>query len=434
MKTGYKASPKRRKQARQQRNQQGRFVQTWHLQESAVAGGPAERLFLPPKMGDWTFRWYRKRNRLYVEADRGCLAGRRVRLLATTPEKAVEKAKKQEREIQEHGQYARALSTEHRWQMAHMLKLCEPLGVMPLEIVQEYVRKHPLGGNARHLDQVRRELVARKEKGNRRERYVRDFDYKLRKLIAAIGDKRVTDVTTDDFEQEIARHTQWGPRTIHGAVQTWKVLMNYCVKRGYRGDNPCDKIELPELDQKEPVIFTVPDVRRMMAATLFDDRDPLLPACQAYCAIGVFAGVRPEEMERLEWEQVDLGAGAITITGAKAKCRSRRIVDISPNLRTWIAPLARKRGPVLRQPIALLRAAIRKAMGLERWPADVLRHSFGSYHFGHHRNEALVKNQMGHTDDGRMFFSHYRVLVKPSEAAAFWQIVRPAGMLPAPRT
>ncbi len=363
------------------------------------------------------------------------MQGKSVRVWAKTGVEAVEKARKKELEILAHGQIALTLTTEHRCQMAQMLRLCEPLEITPLEIVQAYVRKHPRGGNARTLDQARVELIDRKEKGNRRERYVKDLDYKLQKLIQAIGNKPVSEVEPDDLERELLRHPQWGPRTVHGAVQTWKVLMNYCVKRGYRSDNPCDQLELPELDQTEPDIFTVEQVRQMMALTLFGDRDRLLPACSVYCAIGVFAGIRPEEMERLEWPQVQIfqekgtWSGMITIEGAKAKCRARRLVDMSPNLVTWVLPHLRKRGPVLRYPVATLRTVIRNAMGLERWPSDVLRHSFGSYHFAYHRNEALVKNQMGHSDDGRMFFAHYRVLVQPREAAKFWGIVRPTALI-----
>lgn len=354
---------------------------------------------------------------------------RRYRRSATA---AVRTAIQITRELQEHGTLARQLSTSQRWVAAECFRLmAQVTSGDPSEllyVVREHLKRHPQGGMARTLDDVRKECVAKKTKGNRRERYVKDFDYKMRCLVAAIGNKPISTITTEDFETEIARH-KWAPGTVHSYVQSWKVLFNFAVKRGYRPDNPLDKIELPERDQFEPQIFAVDDVRRMMALTLFDDIDPMLPACQPYLAIGIFAGIRPEEIERLSWDEVDMVNGTITILGAKAKCRARRIVDMSPNLLSWLRPWARKTGKVLQYPVARLRNAIRTAMGLKEWPHDVLRHSFGSYHFGKHRNEALVKNQMGHSDDGRMFFSHYRVLVQPKAAAQFWEIYRPVALL-----
>lgn len=374
----------------------------------------------------------RPHKEVYWELDFGYLYGKRFRRYFRTATAAYRSAVRITKELKEHGQLARTLTNGQRWVAAECFRL---LGQVtngdPAElllVVREHMKRHPLGGNARTLDDVRKELVAKKSSGNRRERYVKDFDYKLRCLIAAIGNKPISALTTNDFEDEIERH-DWAPGTVHSYVQTWKVLLNYAVKRGYRLDNPCDKLELPERDDTEPQIFSVYDVRRMMALTMFDDQDPLLPHCQVYLAIGIFAGIRPEEIERLHWEQVDLVNGTITILGAKAKCRARRIVDMSPNLLSWVSPWVRKTGRVLRHPVRKLRNAIRDAMGLKEWPHDVLRHSFGSYHFGKHRNEALVKNQMGHSDDGRMFFSHYRVLVHPKAAAEFWEIHRPVALL-----
>jgi integrase len=369
----------------------------------------------------------------YWELDFRSLGGKRLRRYRRSPTAAYRLALQITKEIDEHGQVARALTSAQRVETAMCLKLLEPTGATFLEVVRDYVKRHPLGGNARTLDDVRRELVAKKLKGNRRDRYVKDFDYKLRCLVKAIGNQGISALTTDDFEREIARH-KWAPGTVHSYVQTWKVLLNYAVKRGYRTDNPCDRLELPERDIAEPQIFSVADVRRMFALTLFRDRDHLLPECQTYLAIGIFAGIRPDEIDRLDWQEVDLTNATITVLGAKAKCRARRIVDMSANLLTWIRPHARKTGTVLRHPVRKLRDVIRRAMGLKEWPHDVLRHSFGSYHYGKHRNEALVKNQMGHCDDGRMFFSHYRVLVHPKVASEFWEIRRPAALLEAPRS
>ncbi|HEY5705404.1 MAG TPA: hypothetical protein VIS96_07505 [Terrimicrobiaceae bacterium] len=60
--------------------------------------------------------------------------------------------------------------------------------------------------------------------------------------------------------------------------------------------------------------------------------------------------------------------------------------------------------------------------GLEGWPDDILRHSYGSYHLAKHRNAALTAEQMGHKN-ARMLYAHYREVVKETSAIEeYWKL------------
>lgn len=401
----------------------------WPLEDGPSGGCPPERQRLPPPVPPFRFGWYVKRKRRYVCAEGGQKFGERLRFSRRTPAEAVAEARVRAAELERFGELALRLSGEERWMMARCVAICAPLGLSPLEACQQISDAHPKGGKARTVAQVVGELVAKKRAGNRREKYVDTLERELVKFAGLFPGRGIHTITTGELEDELDRHPRWAPATVHGHVSSWKVLFNYARKHEYSTKNPCEAMELPERDGPEPQIFPVEQVRAMFAHTLFRDRDPLLPCCQPYLALGIFAGIRPEEIERLNWEEVDCAAAAVTVLGAKSKVRARRIVELAPNALTWLRPWARQHGAVLRHPLSELRKAIRGAMGLREWPHDVLRHSFGSYHFGFHRNEALVKNQMGHSDDGRMFFSHYRVVVTRAEAAKFWRIAQPAGLL-----
>ncbi len=176
-------------------------------------------------------------------------------------------------------------------------------------------------------------------------------------------------------------------------------------------------------------MFSLDHVRRLMAATLFADRHPLLPACRPYLAIGFFAGLRPEEIERLEWKHVCLDTATIRVKAANAKDRDRRIVDIQPNLAAWLRPIARRSGRVLKYPLAKLRPAARTVLNLSEWPHDIMRHTFVSNHFAEFQDEAATKKQVGHRDDGRVFYNHYMVPIPKWESRLFFRIVPPVALL-----
>jgi hypothetical protein len=58
------------------------------------------------------------------------------------------------------------------------------------------------------------------------------------------------------------------------------------------------------------------------------------------------------------------------------------------------------------------------------WPSNVTRHSFCSYHLAQFGSASKTALEAGHSE--AMLFAHYREVVSPAEAAAFWQI-RPHG-------
>ena len=159
------------------------------------------------------------------------------------------------------------------------------------------------------------------------------------------------------------------------------------------------------------------------------------PDVRPFFAIGAFAGLRVAEIKRLDWSRVNLASGFIEVTAGDAKTRQRRLVKIEANLAAWLAPQARKRGPVCganhrKNMEAARRAAWEKAQelemdapGLEHWPDNALRHSYGSYWLAKHKNASELSLAMGNSPE--MIFRHYREVVTPDEADRFWSI-RPA--------
>ena len=71
--------------------------------------------------------------------------------------------------------------------------------------------------------------------------------------------------------------------------------------------------------------------------------------------------------------------------------------------------------------------ALDKAKLRANWPQNGLRHSFASYHYAKYRNENETAALMGNSP--QMVFAHYRELVRPAQAEAFFGLLPPPDAL-----
>jgi integrase len=114
--------------------------------------------------------------------------------------------------------------------------------------------------------------------------------------------------------------------------------------------------------------------------------------------------------------------GLIEVKASKSKTGKRRLVTISPTLSAWLAPHKGRTGAVAPANERKLRLAAMAAAKVERWPVDVLRHSFASYHLAHHGDMDTTALELGHTTT-KMLFQHYRETVKPDAAKQWWALM-----------
>ncbi len=117
---------------------------------------------------------------------------------------------------------------------------------------------------------------------------------------------------------------------------------------------------------------------------------------------------------------MDLHAGYIKIAWDIAKTRQRRLVPISDNLRAWLLLHPKREGKIT--PDNHRRGITRcsKQAGVP-WKSNALRHSFGSYRIAEVQDAAKVSLEMGNSP--AMLFKHYRELVTPEQARAWFGIM-----------
>ena len=282
----------------------------------------------------------------------------------------------------------------------------------------------------RTVVEVIEELVQAKRQRTKKgkpasETYLRDLSNRL-STFAKDFSVDIGTITTPDVQRWLDRR-KVEPQTARNFRTVLHTLFHFAEARGYvfKGGNPVAGTEHIATNGGGAIEIYTPAEIAGLLSNAPKDFLPLL-------ALGAFAGLRAAEVERLEWSDIDLGGGFIHVGEDKAKTASRRLVPILTTLSQWLAPYAGRKGLVWNgspKELRTARAATVKAAGTE-WKDNGLRHSFISYRLAEVQSAAQVALEAGNSP--AMVFRHYRELVKP-EAAKAWFAVgpeQPANVLP----
>ena len=203
-------------------------------------------------------------------------------------------------------------------------------------------------------------------------------------------------------------------------------LVNFAVSRGYlvKGTVEIEDVAQAREENGEIEIFRPEEMAAVLA--IADER--LIP----FLAIGAFAGLRHAELQRLDWAEVRMDDGFIEVKANKAKTASRRLVPIQDNLKRWLKPHRKASGHICdyvntSNQIDKLAELVDKKLkekdstAVFTWKRNALRHSYISYRVAETQKVAQVALEAGNSP--QMIFQHYRELVRPKEAKAWFAIV-----------
>jgi len=265
------------------------------------------------------------------------------------------------------------------------------------------------------LLQVIKECIDSKKFANLRPVYVSELERYLGKFRELIGDMPINSVTVEHLQLLLSK-PEWACGTRATGINRLSALFSFAKRRGYVIANPVDRIDRIRLERKPPQILSPAEAEQLLTAAR-----RRTPSLLANLVIGMFAGVRPTELEKLQWADVDLDRAIIRVDAAASKVRRRRIVELEPNAVAFLLLCVSKIGAVTpAQKRRKMRRLIGE-MGWETWPKDILRHSCASYALAKYRDAGLVADKLGNSPG--ILLRHYRELVSKEDCEKFWAIV-----------
>ena len=273
-------------------------------------------------------------------------------------------------------------------------------------------------------------------RSNKSAAYLRGLAMIRRKIIPEIGSRLVSDLDPQTVEDAIEK----GFPTAHGfnlALRTLSPSLATAVRKGWCKENPCAKIEKRDTGRHEISFLTVNQSRAVLAACKDWSKEKKLPewlkrdATEARPAVALmlFAGIRPGEVSRLDWSDIDMDAKTVFVGNRKAKTDRSRYIEMPETLHEWLATVKKRdrTGKVVPIGWGKIWQLVRRQSGIADL-RDVLRHTFATYHLSAYGDVNSTRSIMGH-EAGDILFQHYRGAVRKKDAIAFWSIT-PTGSKP----
>jgi integrase len=286
------------------------------------------------------------------------------------------------------------------------------LGEISLREAVEFFLRHNRADVPRlTLAEIAEQFANSRQQSGLSPHYVSQCRKTVNDLAKAFPGKTLPDLRTAELDAWLGGLTL-GAKTRNGMRIMLVACGNWAEGRGYliKGGSPFPAMVRYKETKTSVSIFTPENIASLLAKA-----DKTL---RPFLALGAFAGLRTAELQRLDWKEIDLDRGFITVDANKAKTQQRRLVPISENLKLWLMPCKQTSGPVCLHQRPQISAA-RLCDGFA-WQENGLRHSFISYRLAVLHDTARVALEAGNSPE--VIFSHYRELVTPEAAQAWFNV------------
>ncbi len=243
----------------------------------------------------------------------------------------------------------------------------------------------------------------------------------LREFAGTFPATAVCDLSKEHLGAYAKTFKDFTPKTRNHRRATVKMFLKWCARQDYLAMNhrlleaDCLAVEIADAADAE---FFRPAELQTLLDNAGDDLRPVI-------AIAGLAGLRGEEIMRLDWADVWRVAGHIEVSALNAKTRQRRLVEVCPALAAWLEPFRKSTaGKVYPAGVHAFQHAylkMRKSLNIPD-RLNGLRHAFCTYHFALHQNENQTAQQAGNSP--AMIHAHYKGLATKAEAER-WFAVNP---------
>lgn len=351
------------------------------------------------------------------------LSGKRERHFHKTRDQAAAHSQELREKFLEHGGNASTITPSLAEDAVKAVDLLRPWNASILEAARLYVAHKEREGASVPVSEATAAFLLSCD--GLRDRTVAGYRQVCARLDVNLGDRLLATITP----KEIAEATDLSSSGSASAnrYRCVRAFWRWSAKRKWCDVETFAAIQAPRVSSEGEIsVLTVAE-----AAVLLTTAEEHFPEAVASYALQLFAGIRVEEIIRLESEHVSpIG---IDITAAVAKKSRRRHITPSPTLAAWLEKHPFEPCPRWEE----VNAACRRLAGWNvssrllknppsptrgSWPQNVMRHSFASYAIaiGTPLEEMLFS--FGHTGGPALLRQNYLGRASKKDALAYFEL------------
>lgn len=257
------------------------------------------------------------------------------------------------------------------------------------------------------------ETLEAKRKANRRETYLKGLELYLDQFSEGRVNDDIGSFTSSKIEAWFSVRNE-APATRRSNLGRLSAMFDLCWRRGYIPENPCWRIEAVSVENGIPKTLTLKQSKDALKWSRKSAKRFL-----GWLALTLLVGLRPEaEADKISWKEIDLKKKCIRIESAGTKVRSHRIIDLMmcPPALKWLAEAKLIKSPLPLAEVTRRRylRKLRKKLGFEKWPQDILRHTAASNLLAFHQDAGKVANFLGNS--AGTLLRNYKALVYRKDA------------------
>ena len=232
---------------------------------------------------------------------------------------------------------------------------------------------------------------------------IRDIKYLSRRLIEncpQLAKYNFSELKRGVCEEFLTK-TFITPSQFNKARTMLHALFEFALRREWCEINPIRLIEKKRVIEKEIIPLSLSSVNKLLYYSKNTD-------CAAAVGILIMCGLRPTEVSRLKWGDIDFAENLITVRANCSKTGGTRQVEICSALKKLLLPIKLCDDMYICPKNWLNKwRKIRRLAGIDKfWVQDVLRHTYASYHAKLYRNLPKLQLNMGHRNH-TLLYSRY---------------------------
>ncbi len=224
---------------------------------------------------------------------------------------------------------------------------------------------------------------------------IRYLGNRLLRTNPELGKRNFSELSVSECEEWLnaAFHT---PSQFNKARAMLHGLFEFALRREWCDRNPIKRIERKKVVEKEIQPLELAETKRLIKTAQRES-----PVYAVVAALLVYTGIRPREVRRLTWRDIDTEEKIITVRSQCSKTGGVRQVEIPPVLNRLLITHSRELKEEKICPTDWQRRwrKIRDNSGFRgRWVQDVLRHTYASFHAKNYADLPRLQLNMGHRD------------------------------------